>query len=88
MNNAIKVGVFMFVVLVIAGVFIIKIEDMPISRKGFKRITVVFPDVAGLDEKSAVRIAGVRVGKVDSIRLLGDHAEVVLLIDGQLALSQ
>jgi mce related protein. len=37
---------------------------------------VVFKDVAGLDDKSAVRIAGVRVGRIDGIRLMPDGTAV------------
>ena len=43
--------------------------------------------MAGLDDKSAVRIAGVRVGKVDGIRLLPDGTAVARLVfDGDVEL--
>ena len=37
-------------------------------------------DVAGLDDKSSVRVAGVRVGKVDGIRLLPNGTAVARLV--------
>ena len=42
-------------------------------RRG-ERVDAVFDSVAGLDDKSAVRVAGVRVGRVDGIRLQGKQA--------------
>ena len=62
----------MLVALVVLGVFIVKIEEIPIGAKGGRaRVQAVFPSVAGLDEKSPVRIAGVRVGIVETIALAG-----------------
>ena len=69
MSTAAKVGAFFLVVLVLAGILIWKIEDLRIGRGPAQRISVEFKDVAGLDEKSTVRVAGVRVGKVSRIRL-------------------
>ena len=72
MSNTARVGLFMLVALVVLGVFIIKIEEIPIGAKGGRvRIKAVFPSVAGLDEKSPVRVAGVRVGIVETIALAG-----------------
>ncbi len=88
MNPMLKVGIFALIILIIAGYFIIKIEELPIGKGDFQRITVKFPDVAGLDLKAAVRIYGVRVGKVEKIKLLPDGAEVVLLIDSSLKLGK
>ncbi|HEV8661350.1 MAG TPA: MlaD family protein [Thermoanaerobaculia bacterium] len=83
MSPAAKVGVFMLIILGILGYFILKIEDIDISRgKGTRQVKVIFDNVAGLDEKSAVRVAGVRKGKVSKIRLLPNgKAEVTLEID-------
>ncbi|MBI5104200.1 MAG: MCE family protein [Solirubrobacterales bacterium] len=53
------------------------IEDLPFPGKARAATAEVgFKDVAGLDDKSAVRIAGVRVGRVDGIRLLPDGSAV------------
>lgn len=89
MSHTARVGVFMLVALIVLGVFIIKIEEIPIGSKGGRaRFKVVFPSVAGLDEKSPVRIAGVRVGIVDGIDLEGDRAVATLAIDPSVALHQ
>ena len=83
MSSAAKVGVFMLVVLGVLGFFILKIEDVPLGRGHQARtLKAVFDSVAGLDNKSAVRVAGVRVGKVADIKLRPDgKAEVTIEID-------
>ena len=82
MSPTARVGVFMFVALVIVGIFIIKIEEIPIGTKGGRvRVQAEFSSVAGLDEKSPVRIAGVRIGLVESIALKGSHAIATLALD-------
>ena len=83
MSSAAKVGAFMLVILGILAFFVLKIEDVKISRTGnLKKVTAVFDSVAGLDRQSAVRVAGVRVGKVTKIDLRPDgKAEVEMEID-------
>jgi phospholipid/cholesterol/gamma-HCH transport system substrate-binding protein len=81
MSQAVKVGVFATVCLVILAVLIWKIEDInPFAEKG-RRIDAVFKSVAGLDEKASVRVAGVRVGRVDGVGLQDRMARVTLLLE-------
>jgi phospholipid/cholesterol/gamma-HCH transport system substrate-binding protein len=88
MSSAAKIGAFMLVVLAILGYFVLKIEDIDLSRgKGTRQIKVTFDNVAGLDEKSAVRVAGVRKGKVTKIHVLPNgKAEVTLEVDDDVPL--
>ncbi|MCL4806924.1 MAG: MCE family protein [Thermoanaerobaculia bacterium] len=81
MNATAKIGLFALAVLVVLAFLVLKIEDLPLPGKD-RAVTaeVGFADVAGLDDKSAVRIAGVRVGKVDGIRLLPDGTAVARLL--------
>jgi len=90
MSASAKVGLFMVIVLIILGFFILKIEDIPLeSGAQAKKVEVLFDSVAGLDVKSAVRVAGVRVGKVDSIRLTPEgRALVTLAINENVHLHQ
>jgi phospholipid/cholesterol/gamma-HCH transport system substrate-binding protein len=89
MSHTARVGVFMVVALVILGIFIIKIEEIPIGMRGGRvRVRASFPSVAGLDEKSAVRIAGVRVGIVEKVELAGDHAIAVLALEPDVKLHE
>ncbi|HEV8117425.1 MAG TPA: MlaD family protein [Thermoanaerobaculia bacterium] len=77
MSTAAKVGGFFLVVLILAGLLIWRIEDLRIGRGPAKKVSVEFKDVAGLDAKSTVRLAGVRVGKVAKIRLTPDGKAIV-----------
>jgi phospholipid/cholesterol/gamma-HCH transport system substrate-binding protein len=80
-NQVAKVGAFFLIGLVLVGVLILKIQDIHLGRsKGTGTVDVHFRDVAGLDDKSAVRIAGVRVGKVSGVRLLPDGTAIVHLV--------
>jgi phospholipid/cholesterol/gamma-HCH transport system substrate-binding protein len=91
MSSAAKVGAFMLVILGILGYFVLKIEDIRVDRRGAgtKTVTAIFDSVAGLDKKSAVRVAGVRVGKVSDIRLRPDgKAEVTMELDRDVQLHQ
>lgn len=89
MSPTARIGLFMIVALAILGVFIVKIEEIPIgSKSGRQRVQAAFPSVAGLDEKSPVRIAGVRIGIVERIALQGDTALVTLALDPDVALHQ
>jgi phospholipid/cholesterol/gamma-HCH transport system substrate-binding protein len=77
MSTAAKVGGFFLVALVLAGILIWRIEDLRLGRGPAKKMSVEFKDVAGLDAKSTVRLAGVRVGKVSKIRLTPEGKAVV-----------
>lgn len=88
MSSAAKVGIVMIIALAVLGFFVLKIEDLDLTgSKGTREVKAIFEDVAGLDEKSAVRIAGVRKGTVTDIRVLPDgRAEVTLEVDDDVPL--
>lgn len=88
MTSAAKVGVVMLVALAVLGYFILRIEDINLSRsRTTHEVKAIFDDVAGLDNESAVRIAGVRKGHVKNIRVLPDgRAEVTLEVDDDVPL--
>ena len=89
MSTAAKLGAFFLVVLILAGILIWRIEDLRLSRGPAKKISVEFKDVAGLDAKSTVRLAGVRVGKVSKIRLSPDGKAIVdMTLDRDVDLRQ
>ncbi|HEY6051578.1 MAG TPA: MlaD family protein, partial [Thermoanaerobaculia bacterium] len=69
MNAAAKVGAFFIVVLILAGILIWQIQGLRIGKGPGHRVSVEFPDISGLNEKSTVRISGVPVGKVAKIHL-------------------
>jgi phospholipid/cholesterol/gamma-HCH transport system substrate-binding protein len=87
MKSLVKVGVFATLCLIILGVLIWKIEDLnPFAKKG-RRLHAVFQSVAGLDDKASVRIAGVRVGHVDGLGLLGTQARVTMQLEREIPLT-
>jgi phospholipid/cholesterol/gamma-HCH transport system substrate-binding protein len=79
MSAAAKVGAFFVMVLILAGLLIWRIEELRLGRGKAQRISIEFKDVAGLDAKSTVRVAGVRVGKVAKIRI--DKATGKAIVD-------
>ncbi|HEY3205110.1 MAG TPA: MlaD family protein [Thermoanaerobaculia bacterium] len=88
MNTAAKVGAFFLVALVLTGLLIWKIEDLKFGRVTGKTLSVQFDDVAGLKDKADVRMAGVLVGKVSRIRLVGGKALVDIDLTKDVELRQ
>lgn len=87
MSQAIKVGIFAAIVLVVLAALILKIEDIDIFAADGRRLDALFDSVAGLDDKAAVRVAGVRVGRVDGIGLEDRRARVTLLLEVPVSLA-
>ncbi len=88
MSQAVKVGIFMAVTLAVLAYMIIRVEDLRFFGDPGRRVDAVFDSVAGLDDKSTVRVAGVRVGRVDGIRLEGKSAVVTLLLETPVELRE
>src|SRR2546423_15656610 len=87
MTSSSKVGAFMLLALGIMAFFVLRIENINVRRHGVRKISAIFTDVAGLDDKSAVRIAGVRKGKVTSVHVRPDgKAKVNMEIDDDVPL--
>lgn len=89
MTPAAKIGLFMLLGLIILGMFIVKIEDIPLGERGERlQVDAVFDSAAGIDRQAAVRIAGVRVGKVESVGLEGNRALLTLSLEPDVRLYQ
>jgi phospholipid/cholesterol/gamma-HCH transport system substrate-binding protein len=88
MAQALKVGIFATICLIILAVLVWKIEDLnPFKQKG-QKLDAVFDSVAGLDDKATVRIAGVRVGRVDGVGLAGRRARVSIVLEKPMDLTE
>lgn len=89
MNQVVKLGIFGSIGLAILALLIWRIEDIhPFQREGGRRLSAVFDSVAGLDDKASVRVAGVRIGRVDGVDLLGRRAKVGIRLEKPVALTQ
>lgn len=88
MSNAVKVGIFSTIVLVLLAVLILRIEDLDLFGGERRHVFARFDTVAGLDDKATVRIAGVRVGRVDGIELDGLSAKVRLMLENPIPLTE
>ena len=90
MSAAAKVGIFVVLILAILGFLILKVEDLQLGGGGdTKEIVAMFDDAAGLEEKSAVRLAGVRVGTVAKVEPTADgKARVTLEVPSEFKLHQ
>lgn len=87
MSQAVKVGLFATIALAVLAFFILKVEDFSLFGGEQARLAANFQNVAGLDDQAAVRVAGVRVGRVDGITLDGRRARVEILLEQPLALT-
>ncbi len=89
MSSAAKVGAFMLVVLAILAFFILRIEDISPSRRStMKTMVLEFDSVAGLNDKSDVRMAGVLIGKVQDITLENGRAIVTLDVENSVEIRE
>ena len=75
------VGLFTLISLLIALYMVFRTGDLRFERQPGYNVLVDFPDVAGLDVGDTVRVAGVEVGKVESINLEENLGRVTLSID-------
>ncbi len=80
MSREARVGIFVLLGLVILMYFTFRVSKWGlIGEKGYK-VTVDFDSAAGIDPKSDVKMAGVPVGKVEEIQLVGNRARLILRI--------
>ncbi|MCP3421643.1 MCE family protein [Nocardioides pinisoli] len=79
-RNPIVVGAVSLVVLAVTVVAALRADDLPIIGGG-DTYHAMFTEAGGLKVNDEVRIAGVRVGKVDEIELAGDEVRVSFKVD-------
>jgi len=89
LQQEIKVGAFLALTIVILTLFLFFVGDLGrlFKREGYPLFTQ-FDSVAGLEKRTVVRMAGVKVGFVKDIRLKGSRAEVELSIYPDVAISR
>ncbi len=82
MKREIKIGIFLTIALGIIAAFVFVVGDLGtlFARPGYE-ILIYFDAATGLEKRTGVRLAGVKIGYVKDIRLKDNQAEVVLSID-------
>jgi phospholipid/cholesterol/gamma-HCH transport system substrate-binding protein len=79
-QNPVVVGAISLVVLAVTLVAALRADDLPIIGGG-DTYHAMFTEAGGLKVDDEVRIAGVRVGKVDEVELAGDEVRVSFKVD-------
>jgi phospholipid/cholesterol/gamma-HCH transport system substrate-binding protein len=80
MSREARVGIFVLLGLIVLTFFTFRVSKWGlIAEKGY-RLTVDFDTAAGLEPKSDVKMAGVPIGKVEEIQLVGNRARLVMRI--------
>jgi phospholipid/cholesterol/gamma-HCH transport system substrate-binding protein len=79
-RNPVIVGAVSLVVLAMVLVAALRADDLPVIGGG-DTYHAMFSEAGGLKVNDEVRVAGVRVGKVDEIELAGDEVRVSFKVD-------
>lgn len=79
-RNPVTVGAISIVVMLLLLLSAFKASSLPVIGGG-DTYSAAFTEAGGLKVNDEVRIAGVRVGKVESVELEGDHVRVGFRVD-------
>lgn len=79
-RNPVPIGIASIVVIVVAVLLALNLQSIPFIGGGTV-YHAAFAEAAGLKSGEEVRIAGVKVGKVESVDLDGDHVRVDFRVD-------
>jgi phospholipid/cholesterol/gamma-HCH transport system substrate-binding protein len=77
-STDLKVGIFALVVLAILSFMTFKVGGLEWLKKEGYTVYVTFKDIAGLDRKSRIRVAGVDAGIIEDITLEDGKARLTL----------
>lgn len=85
--KAARVGALVVAALLCAFVVYRMVDETSTRGRGY-RVYAIFENAQGLITKSRVTIAGIGVGRIESIRLEGAHARIDMTIDDDVALYE
>ncbi|MGH7927273.1 MAG: MlaD family protein [Candidatus Binatia bacterium] len=80
-TSEVVVGLFVLVGIICLGYLAIKLGKLEVLGDSGYTVYADFPTVAGLKRGDPVEIAGVRVGRVESLGLADDRARLVLRVN-------
>ncbi|MFG3307391.1 MCE family protein [Streptomyces wuyuanensis] len=81
-RNPVTIGTVGLTVLALLAVAAFNADDLPLIGDG-ETYSAAFSEAGGLKPGDEVRVAGVKVGKVDEVDLDGDHVKVVFRVKGE-----
>lgn len=87
-NLEIVVGLFVILGILALGYLSIKLGRLPIGGGNSYLVSAVFATVTGLTQGASVEIAGVRVGRVEEIKLEDYEAVVTLRLNSEIKLQE
>ena len=87
-TSEVVVGLFVLVGIACLGYLAIKLGKLEVLSDSGYTVYADFPTVAGLKRGDPVEIAGVKVGRVESMGLADDRARLVLRIDDGVQLQE
>ncbi len=81
MRREVKIGIFLAGAIVITAALIFIVGDLSVLfKKGGYQLSAFFDSAIGLENRAAVRMAGVKIGYVREIRLAKRKGQVVMSI--------
>src|SRR5262249_42995206 len=87
MSSEQRIGLFFLVGLVLLAAAVELTLGLGLFHRRYQ-LHADFTDVQGLDRGADVRLAGLRAGRVQDLRLEGDHVRVTMAIDGNLTVRR
>lgn len=82
-----RVGIIILLGIVILGVSLFWLRDYNLERNSYK-VTVTFKNIGTLEVGDRVNVAGVRMGKVQDVKLTETGVEVLLLLSKEVILRE
>ncbi len=79
-STELKVGIFAVIVIMVLSYMTFKVGGFRFAKEKGYTLTVYFDNIAGLDEKTKVKVAGVDAGTIKKIELSDGRAKVTLFI--------
>lgn len=79
-STELKVGIFSIIVIFILSFMTFKVGSLEWGKTKGYSVYVFFNNVAGLDKKTKIRVAGVEAGEIESIDLDGGRAKIKVSI--------
>ncbi len=87
MKNEVKLGILSIIILALFTWMMIVLGDIKFKKETYT-VPIIFPYVGGLDVKSSVRLAGVKIGEVKLVELRNGVPYVEMEIDKKIHIKK